>query len=145
MPQEVLQQDLRAQVEEVGRLVEQQQVRLVEQQGGELHARLPAAGEPRDRPAQIVPLDLEFAGHLAAFPLGLAAITDQEFERSFARQKRIVLAEIAQAEAGMTEDFAAVELFFAQQNAQQRALARPVAADEADLHIVGNCRLGMVQ
>ena len=47
--QEVLQQDLRAQVEEVRRLVEQQQVRLVQQQGRQLDARLPAAGELGDR------------------------------------------------------------------------------------------------
>ena len=47
--QKVLQQNLRAQVEEVRRLVEQQQVRLVQQQGRQLDARLPAAGELGDR------------------------------------------------------------------------------------------------
>ncbi len=45
MPQKVLEQNLRAQVEKVRRLVEQQQVGLVQQQGSQLHARLPPAGE----------------------------------------------------------------------------------------------------
>ena len=69
--QEVLQQNLRAQVEKVRRLVEQQQVRLVQQQGRQLHARLPAAGELGDRAVQVGPLQLELAGDLAAFPVGL--------------------------------------------------------------------------
>ena len=48
--EKVFQQDLRAQVEKVRRFVEQQQVRLVQQQGRQLHARLPAARELGDRP-----------------------------------------------------------------------------------------------
>ena len=55
--QEVLEQDLGAQVEEVRRLVEQEQVRLVEEQGGELDAGLPAARElPRPGRSSVVPL-----------------------------------------------------------------------------------------
>jgi hypothetical protein len=43
VPQEMLEQDLRPQVEEVGRLVEQEQVRFVQQECRDLDARLPAA------------------------------------------------------------------------------------------------------
>ena len=46
------QQHLRAQIEKVGRLVENQQVRIVQQQRGQLGARLPAAGELADRPIE---------------------------------------------------------------------------------------------
>ena len=129
--QEMLEQNLRAQVEEVRRLVEQQQVRLVQQQGRQLDARLPAAGELGDRAVEVRPFQLELPGHFAALPVGLAAVAHQEFERRFARQKRIVLPQIAQPQAAVADDFAAVEFFFAEQNAQQRALAGPVAADEA--------------
>ena len=45
----------------------------------------------------------------------------------------------------MADDLAAVEFLFAEQDAQQRALAGPVAADEADLHVVGDRRLRAVQ
>ena len=45
VPQKVLEQNLRAQVKEVRRLVEQEQVGLVQQQRRQLHARLPPAGE----------------------------------------------------------------------------------------------------
>ena len=83
--QEMLQQDLRAQIEEVRRLVEQQQVRLVQQQGRQLDARLPAAGELGDRAFEVGPLQLELPGDFAALPVGLAAVAHQEFERGLVR------------------------------------------------------------
>ena len=145
VPQKMLEQDLRAQVEEVRRLVEQQQVRFVQQQGRQLDARLPAAGELGDRPFEIGAFQLELAGDFAAFPVGLAAVAHQKLERRFARQERIVLAQIAQPQLGMADDLALVELFFAQQDAQQRALAGAVAADEADLDVVGDRGFGTVE
>ncbi len=141
----MLQQNLRAQVEEVRRLVEQQQIRLVQQQGRQLHARLPAAGELGDRPVEIVPLQLELAGHFAALPVGLAAVAHQEFERRFAGQKGIVLAQIAQPQLGMADHLAAVEFFVAEQDAQQGRFAGAVAADEAHLDVVDDRRLGAVE
>src|SRR5205807_5265089 len=54
--QEVFQENLGSQVEKVRRLVEQQEIRLVQQQRRQLHARLPTAGEVRDRTFQISPL-----------------------------------------------------------------------------------------
>ncbi len=145
VPQKVLEQNLRAQVEEVRRFVEQQQVRLVQQQRRQLHARLPAAGEFDDRPFEIGPLELELAGHFAAFPVGLAAVAHQKFEGRFARQKRIVLPQIAEPQLRMADDFAPLEFFFAQQHAEQRALAGAVAADEADLDVVDQRHLGIVE
>ena len=92
----MLEQNLRAQVEEVRRLVEQQQVRLVQQQGRQLDARLPAAGELGDRAFEIGPLQLELPGHFAALPVGLAAVAHQELEGRLAGQKRIVLPQVAE-------------------------------------------------
>jgi len=54
--QKMFQKNLGAQIEKVRRLVEQQKVRLVQQEGRQLHARLPAAGELRDRAVEIGPL-----------------------------------------------------------------------------------------
>ena len=45
----------------------------------------------------------------------------------------------------MADDFAAVEFFLAEQDAEQRALAGAVAADEADLDVVANGGLGVVE
>src|SRR6185437_9205363 len=52
MPQKVLEQNLRSQIEEVGGLVEQQQVGFMEQQGRELDSRLPASRELREGPVE---------------------------------------------------------------------------------------------
>ncbi len=112
----VLQQNLRAQVEKVRRLVQEQQIRLVQQQLGQLHASLPAAGEVGDRSGEPIALDFEFARHFAAFPLGLAAVALQEFPGRFTGKKRIVLPQITQLQLRMTNDFALIELFLPQQN-----------------------------
>ena len=90
----MFEQDLRTQVEKVSRFVEQQQVRFMEQQGRELHARLPAARELRQRPLQIGIFQFESTGHFAAFPFGLAAVAHQEVDGRFAGQKGIVLPQI---------------------------------------------------
>ena len=86
--QEVFQEDLGAQVEEVRRLVEQQEVRLVQQQCRQLHARLPAPGELRDGPVQVGPLQLELSGDFPAFPVRLTAVAHQKFERGLPGQER---------------------------------------------------------
>ena len=76
--QEVFQENLGSQVEKVRRLVEQQEIRLVQQQCRKLHARLPAAGELRDRTFQVGPLQLELPSDFATFPVGLTAIAHEE-------------------------------------------------------------------
>ncbi len=136
MPQKVFQQNLRAKIEKVRRFVQQQQVRLVQQQRRQLHPRLPAAGELRDRTLEIIALELELAGHFSALPLGLAAVAHQKIMGRFARQKRIVLPQIAQPQLRMADHFAGIKFHFAQQHAQQRAFPRAIAADKTDLHIV---------
>ena len=143
--QEVLQENLGAQVEKVRRLVEQQEIRLVQQQGRQLHARLPAAGELGDGAFQVGALQLELPGDFAAFPVGLAAVAHQEFEGGLPGKKGIVLTQIAQAQARMADDFAAVEFFLAEQNPEQRAFAGAVAADEPHLDVVAHGGLGIVE
>ena len=88
-------------------------------------------------PFEIGAFQFELPGHFAAFPFGLAAVAHQEVEGRFAGQKGIVLPQIAQPQLGMADHLARVEFFLAQEHAQQRTLARAVAADEADLHVVG--------
>ena len=130
-------QHLRAQVEEVRRLVEDQQVRIVEQQGGEFGARLPTAGELLDRAIEHGIGKLKLPGDFAAAPVGLAAVAHQEFANRFAGLERIVLPQIADAQLAAADDFAGVEFFVAQEDAAERRLARPVAADEADFLVIG--------
>ena len=96
-------------------------------------------------PFEVGPLQLELPGDFAAFPVGLAAVAHQEFEGGLAGQKGIVLAQIAQPQVRMADDFAAVEFFLAEQDAEQRAFAGPVAADEADLDVVADGGLGAVE
>ncbi len=115
------------------------------QQCRQLHARLPAAGELGDGAVQVGPLQLELPGDFAAFPVGLAAVAHQEFESGLLGKKGIVLAQIAQAQGWMADDFAAVEFFLAEQDPQQRAFAGAVAADEAHLDVVAQGGLGVVE
>ena len=143
--EEMLQQNLRAQVEKVRRLVEQQQVRLVQQQRGQFEACLPAAGELGDRPLELRTFQLELAGHFAAFPIGLTAVAHQKLQAGFAGKKRIVLTQITQLQFGVPNDFAAIEFFFAQQNAKQGAFTGAVATDKADFSIVDDGRLSIVK
>src|SRR5688572_16482499 len=136
----MLKENLRSQVEKIRRFVEQQQVRLVEQQGGQFEPRLPAAGELGHRPLQVVSLELELPGDFATFPVGLAAVAEQKSNGCFLGQKRIVLAQVSEAQIGMPNDLAAVELLFTQDRAEQRALAGAVAADKSDFCVVGQRR-----
>ena len=114
MLQEMLEQHLRAQVEEVRRLVEDQQVRIVQQQRGQLGPRLPAAGELADRPVEHGVGKLKLPGHLAAAPVGLAAVAHEKLADRFAGQERIVLPQVAEPQLAAADDFAGVELFVAQ-------------------------------
>ena len=143
--EEVLQEDLRAQVEEVRRFVEQQQVRLVQQQRSQFHARLPAAGELVDRPVEVGALEFKLTGHLAALPVGLAAVAHEEIQRGLAGLERVVLPEVAQLQGGMPDHVAAVEFLLAEQDAQQGAFPGAILADEAHLDVVADAGLGLVE
>ena len=144
-PQEVLEENLRPQVEEVGRFVEEEQVGLVEQQGRELHPRLPTARERRHRPGEHRPLDLKLPRDLAALPVGLAAVPHQKVEGRLSGKERIVLPEVAEPEPGMADDFPGIEFFVPENHPQQGALAGPVAADETHPAVVGDRGRGSVE
>ena len=143
--EEVLEEDLRPQVEEVGRFVEEEEGRLVEEQRGELDAGLPSAGELADRALELRGLELELAGDFAALPVGLGAIAHQKLKRRLAGEKRVVLAEIPEAQPGEADDVAGVELLFAEDDPQEGALAGAVAADEADLAVIGDRGGGVLE
>ena len=132
---------LRTQIEKVRRLVENQQVRIVQQQRGQLRACLPTAGQLANRMVEHLVGKLKFPRDLAAAPIGLAAVAHQEFANRLAVLERIVLLQIAQPQIPAAGDFAGVEFFFAQQDAAKRRFAGPVAADQADFLIVGQAQL----
>src|SRR5690606_1222211 len=111
-------QNLGAEVEEVRRFVEQQQIRFVEQQRSEFDSRLPAAGELRYGAFEIRPFQLELTGDLATFPVGLAAVADQKFERRLFGQERIMLPQVADPQFRMPDHFARIELLFAEQDSE---------------------------
>ena len=140
--QEMLQENLRAQVEEVRRLVEQQQIWLMQKQSRELQASLPAARELGHRPFEVGPFEFELAGDFAAFPVGLVAVAHQEVEPGFARQKGIVLPQIAEPQLRMADYLAPVQLFIAQQDAQQGAFAGAIAAHESQFHVIDDRGFG---
>jgi hypothetical protein len=117
----------------------------VQQQRRQLDTRLPAPGKLLNRAIQQRPLELEPAGHFAAPPIGLVAITHQEFEHRFAGHEGVVLPQVAQPQLRMANHFAFVQLFVAQQNAAQGRLARAVAADKSHFVGVGDRHLGAVE
>jgi len=117
----------------------------VEQQGGQLNAGLPAAGQLGDGAFEVRALQFESTGDFAAFPFRLAAVALQEIDRRLARQERVVLAEVSEPQSGMPHDLAPIQLFFAQQDPQQRAFAGPVAAHKTHLGVVSDGSLGVFQ
>ena len=118
LAEEVLQQDLGAKIEEVRRFVEQQQVRIVEQERREFQSGLPTTGELRDRTFEIRAFQLELTSDFAALPIGLLAVTHEEFERGLSGKKRVVLSEVAEPQVGMARDLAAIEFFLVENNAE---------------------------
>ncbi len=143
--QKVFEQNLRAQVEKVRRFVEQQEIRLVQQQRRQFHARLPAAGELGDGAFEVGALEFKLPRDFSAFPVGLAAVACQELQNGFAGKKRIVLPQIAEAQARMADDFSAVEFFFAEKNAEQCTFSGPITADEPDLDVVAQGGVSIVE
>src|SRR5207253_2474423 len=84
-------------------------------------------------------------GDLAAPPVRLLAVPHQETEGGLPRQERVVLAEVAQPETRVAEHLPAVEFLLAQQDAEECALAGPVAADEPDLGVVADGGVGAIE
>src|SRR5207248_2349440 len=118
--EEMFEQDLGAQIKEVGRFVEKQQIWLVEQQGRQLQPRLPAAREFGNRAIQVGPLQFELPGYFAAFPLGLAAIPPQVVERGFLGKEWVMLAKIPEAKVRMMNDSPGIEFLLAEDDSQKR-------------------------
>jgi hypothetical protein len=98
-----------------------------------------------DGSIQIISLDLKFPGDLAAFPVGLAAVAHQKFQRGFSRKEGVVLAEVPDAEPGMADDFSGIQLFLAEDATQEGRFAGTVAADETHLGVGRQGAVGTVQ
>ncbi len=120
------------QIEVVGRLVQQQQIRPADQRARQRRAPPFAAGKCVERAAA-------FQLHMVQHPgdavvVGVRVVRagrDIVSDRSAAAQIRI-LRQIADLEAGLQEALALVELDLAGQRFQDRGLAGAVGADQAD-------------
>src|ERR1035441_676350 len=111
----MFEKNLGAQIEEVRRLIEQEKIRLVQEECRQLDAGLPAAGELGDGAVEVGALEFELPGDFAALPVRFAAVAHQIVEGALAGHEWIVLPQVAQAQAGMANDLAAVEFFLDQE------------------------------
>ena len=134
-----------ADVQMVRRLVQQQDIRFLQQQGSHGQARAFSAGERADRLVEIVVRERQAAQDAAqALVVGISVAL---FKRGFLLVRRgfrdlfshgasvwevIPLLQIAEACAALEVQFTAVGGQFACKDAHQRALARAVRADDAD-------------
>ena len=129
--------DLR-QVQVVGRLVEEQRVRLGDPGAGDQRQALPAAAERVQRAVVQVWLCSELVEHDIDAPCVRLALTrrqratDRLGERQAQQVRRHVLLDIAHAQAARTDDVAGGGFGEAGQTAQQRGLAAAVAGDQPD-------------
>ena len=120
----------RRQVEVVGRLVEQQHVRLADQRAGERGAPGLAAGQVREQPR---PVKLQARQH-GIEPVPFAVIP-QAF-RNVALHRRVAgdgrfLRQVSDGRAGLDEALARIEFYESGERLEQCRFAAPVAADQA--------------
>ena len=73
--EEMFEQDLSSHIEEIRRLVQQQQVRLVQQQRRQLNTCLPTSRQLGDRPFEIRSLQFKLSRNLTALPVRLRAVS----------------------------------------------------------------------
>ena len=135
--QEFFEQHLCAKVKKVSRFVEDQQVGVVQQQGRQFHTGLPTAGKRTDRLVEHRVGQLKLPSDFAASPLGLAAVASQKAKNCFALFKRIVLPQVAEPQLATPHNLSGVEFFVAEQDPAKRTFASTIAANKADLLIVG--------
>ena len=118
----------------IGRLVEQQQIRLADQGARQQHAPLPAAGQRvdnrigRQRQARHHHVGLVLALPLIVLVELAEAFADHGRNRSVRRQRH-VLDEPGDPHAGLAQHHAGIRRQIAAENLQQRRLAAAVAAD----------------
>ncbi len=117
----------------------------MKQQGRQLDTGLPTSGKTRKWLLKIGTLEFKHAGHFPTSPIGLSAIAHQELKSVFTREKRIMLAQIPKTKPRMPNDLARIEFFFIEQNSKQRRFASPVSPDKADLDVVHQSTLGIVE
>ena len=116
----MLQQDLCAQVQEVGRFVQHQEIGIVQQQRGQLHACLPTTRKGFHGPIQVGTFDLKLSGNFSATPIGLLTVADQKIHGRFALLKRIVLPEVADSQRRMVNHITRLQFFGPHDGAQER-------------------------
>ncbi len=121
------------QVEVVGRLVQHEEIGRIEEHARHHEPRLLAAGERPDPLVDLVARELEGAQQAADQAHGLVReVLLQLLEDGDVRVQQIqrLLGEVAQLDAGADGDVARVGLQRAGHHAQQRRLARAVAAHD---------------
>ncbi len=116
----MLEQDLGPQVQEVRRLVQHQQVGVVQQQRRQLDSGLPSTRKLFDRPLQIRSLQLKLTCDLSTSPFRLVAVPHQKIERRLSCLKGIVLTQVTDSQRWVVDDFPLFQLLIPKQNPQQR-------------------------
>ena len=129
--QELLKEDEGFEVEVVGRFIQNEEVGVIEQHGGEFHPGLVAAGEGHDGGLHLLALELEPRGHLAAAPRLLVGVAHEELQHGLGGGEDRMLLEIAQPQVGAFDDLALVGWLLAEDDLAQGGLAGTIASDEA--------------
>ena len=117
----------------------------MQQQGRQLDASLPTAGQSLHRAVQVMSLEFKLGRHFAALPIRLTTVANQKIHRRFARLKRIMLTQVANTQMRRPHDGATVHFLIPEENSQQRRLTGPIATDESDLHVFVKRDAGAVE
>jgi hypothetical protein len=107
----------------------------MQEQSGEFYAGLPTPGEVLHRGFEHLAFDFEFTGDFTALPIRLVAVSHQEFQCSFTREKWVMLTQIPYSKLGVSDDFACVEFIVSENALQESGLASTVSTDEANFVI----------
>ena len=138
----------RLDVEVVGRLVEHDQVVVAEQQRGERAAPPLATGQPDHRPVEgdagQQHLD-DLAGAGVGRPLVVGHAAEHRLAHGVGVVQLVALLQVADQQAALLRDAAAVGLLETGEQPEQRRLAVAVAADDADPLTLGDAERDVVQ
>ena len=143
--QGILQQDQGAQVEVIARFVEEEEIGVAQEHGGQFDAGLVAPREAADRALEQFVLDLVAGGRLPALPVLGPGRAHEEIEDRLFRAEGIVLLEVPEAERVVARDLPAVRRFLPGDDPAECGLAGPVSPDHPDFLIVGKGGRGPIQ
>jgi hypothetical protein len=138
----------RLDVEMVGRLVEDQQVDLRDQQRGERGPATFTTRQRSHRPIEHIRTQQrrdDLAKHPVAGPVVFGTITEHDGVHCRRRIEGVALVEQPDPQAACVRDPAGVRLLDAREHPDQGALSDPIAADDADPVAIGDTQRDVVE